>query len=43
VIEIREHSLATNKLDDRANASIALAGMETIIHGRENLYCIKGN
>lgn len=32
--------LATNKLDDQTDASIALAGKELFIHGREYLYCI---
>jgi outer membrane protein assembly factor BamB len=32
--------LATNKLDDRTDASIAVVGKELFIRGRENLYCI---
>lgn len=32
--------LATNKLDDRTDASIALVGKELFIRGHENLYCI---
>lgn len=32
--------LATNKLDDRTDASIALAGKELFIRGQENLYCL---
>lgn len=32
--------LATNKLDDRTDASIALAGKEIFIRGSRNLYCI---
>ncbi len=32
--------LATNKLDDKTDASIALAGNELFIRGHENLYCI---
>jgi outer membrane protein assembly factor BamB len=32
--------LATNKLDDKTDASIALAGNELFVRGRENLYCI---
>jgi outer membrane protein assembly factor BamB len=32
--------LATNKLDDRTDASIALVGKELFIRGKENLYCI---
>ena len=35
--------LATNKLDDKTDASIALAGKELFVRGRENLYCITGN
>lgn len=35
--------LATNKLDDRTDASIALVGKELFIRGRENLYCIGAN
>jgi outer membrane protein assembly factor BamB len=35
--------LATNKLDDKTDASIALVGKELFIRGRENLYCITGN
>jgi outer membrane protein assembly factor BamB len=34
--------LATNSLDDKTDASIALAGNELFIRGRENLYCITG-
>jgi hypothetical protein len=32
--------LATNKLDDKTDASIALAGKELFIRGKENIYCI---
>jgi hypothetical protein len=32
--------LASNKLDDRTDASIALVGRELLIRGHENLYCI---
>jgi hypothetical protein len=32
--------LATNKLDDKTDASPALAGNEIFIRGRKNLYCI---
>lgn len=32
--------LATNKLDDRTDASMALSGRELFIRGKENLYCI---
>ena len=32
--------LATNKLDDKTDASMALAGKEVFIRGRQNLYCI---
>ncbi len=32
--------LATNKLDDRTDASIAIVGNELLIRGKENLYCI---
>jgi len=35
--------LATNKLDDRTDASIAIAGNELFIRGRQSLYCIAGN
>jgi len=34
--------LATNKLDDRTDASIALAGKELFIRGQQSLYCIAG-
>ncbi len=34
--------LATNKLDDRFDASAAIVGHEIILRGRENLYCISG-
>jgi outer membrane protein assembly factor BamB len=34
--------LATNKLDDQTDASMALAGKELFIRGREYLYCIAG-
>jgi outer membrane protein assembly factor BamB len=34
--------LATNKLDDKTDASIALVGKELFIRGREQLYCIGG-
>ena len=32
--------LATNKLDDKTDASLALAGNEIFLRGRANLYCI---
>jgi len=32
--------LATNKLEDHTDASIALAGKDLFIRGRQNLYCI---
>jgi outer membrane protein assembly factor BamB len=32
--------LATNKLGDKTDASMALAGKELFIRGRQNLYCI---
>jgi len=32
--------LATNKLDDKTDASLALAGNELFVRGRANLYCI---
>lgn len=32
--------LATNKLDDRTDASVAIAGNELFIRGQQNLYCI---
>jgi outer membrane protein assembly factor BamB len=32
--------IATNKLDDRTDASIALAGSDLLIRGHEHLYCI---
>ncbi len=32
--------LATNKLDDRTDASIAMAGKQLFIRGRQNLYCL---
>jgi len=32
--------VATNKLDDKTDASIAMVGKELFIRGRENLYCI---
>lgn len=32
--------LATNKLDDRTDASMAVAGKELFIRGHQNLYCI---
>ncbi|MEO7676560.1 MAG: PQQ-binding-like beta-propeller repeat protein, partial [Verrucomicrobiota bacterium] len=34
--------LATNKLNDNTDASIALAGNQLFIRGHENLYCIEG-
>lgn len=34
---------ATNKLDDRTDASPAMAGQELFIRGKENLYCIAEN
>jgi len=35
--------LATNKLNDKTDASIALVGKQLFIRGHENLYCIEGN
>jgi outer membrane protein assembly factor BamB len=35
--------LATNTLQDRTDASIALVGKELFIRGHENLYCIAAN
>jgi outer membrane protein assembly factor BamB len=35
--------LATNKLDDRTDASPVLIGKELLIRGREHLYCIAAN
>lgn len=35
--------LATNKLDDRSDASIAAVGRELFIRGHQNLYCISAN
>jgi len=35
--------LATNRLDERTDASIAMVGGDLFIRGRENLYCIAGN
>lgn len=35
--------LATNKLDDHTDASLALVGKELFIRGRESLYSIEGN
>ncbi len=32
--------LATNKLDDQTDASLALAGKEIVVRGHHNLYCI---
>ncbi len=32
--------LATNKLDDKTDASLAVAGNELFVRGRANLYCI---
>jgi len=32
--------LATNKLEDKTDASTALAGNEIFVRGRANLYCI---
>ena len=32
--------LATNKLDDRFDASAAIVGNQIILRGNENLYCI---
>ena len=32
--------LATNKLDDRTDASMAMVGKELFIRGKESLYCI---
>ncbi len=33
--------LATNKLDDKTDASLALAGNEIFLRGKESLYCIR--
>ena len=35
--------LATNKLDDRFDASPAVAGKELYLRGHERLYCIAGD
>ncbi len=35
--------LATNRLDERTDASIAMVDGDLFIRGRENLYCIAGN
>jgi outer membrane protein assembly factor BamB len=35
--------LATNKVDDKTDASLALVGNELFIRGRANLYCIGDN
>jgi len=35
--------LASNKLDDKTDASIALAGKDLFIRGHQNLYCIAEN
>ncbi len=35
--------LATNKLEDKTDASLALAGDELFIRGHQNLYCVGGN
>jgi outer membrane protein assembly factor BamB len=32
--------LATNKLDDRTDASIAVAGKDLFVRGKQNLYCL---
>jgi hypothetical protein len=32
--------LATNRLDDKFDASPAIAGKELFLRGRENLYCL---
>ena len=32
--------LATNKIEDKTDASLALAGNELFLRGRANLYCI---
>jgi outer membrane protein assembly factor BamB len=32
--------LATNKLDDKTDASLALVGKELFVRGRQNLYCV---
>ena len=32
--------LATNKLDDKTDASLALVGKDLFVRGRQNLYCI---
>ena len=32
--------LASNKLDDQTDASLALAGKEIFVRGRHSLYCI---
>jgi hypothetical protein len=33
-------AIATNKLDDRFDASPAIVGKELFLRGRENLYCL---
>ncbi|NWF86164.1 MAG: PQQ-binding-like beta-propeller repeat protein [Bryobacteraceae bacterium] len=35
--------LATNRLEDRFDASPALAGKDLLLRGREHLYCLAGN
>jgi len=35
--------IATNKLDDRTDASMAMVGNELLIRGQQNLYCIAQN
>jgi len=35
--------LATNKLDDKTDASLALAGNEIFLRGRKSLYCISND
>jgi outer membrane protein assembly factor BamB len=35
--------LATNKVDDKTDASLALAGKEILLRGHDNLYCIGEN
>jgi hypothetical protein len=35
--------VATNQLDDKFDASPAIAGNEIFLRGRQSLYCIAGN
>ena len=32
--------IAVNKLDDKTDASLAIAGKQLFVRGSENLYCI---